>query len=1071
MEDKNFDSVMVEMKDRNPAIYGAPPAQADPTDPAMAVHFRTLTLEVAQTHQSVASTRHRKPNDDTTYFENLNFHTLTPTQLCQELNVDPSLGLEPALHARRQQRDGLNVITQKRPHYIWNLLRYFFGGFCSVLWVGVLTFLLCWQPLSNPPSTTNLALGILVGIVLILQALFAAFQDWSTGKVMSSILNLLPSECVVLRDGQTMRISAAQLVVGDVVMLTAGNKVPADLRLVETSSDVRFDRAVLTGESEEVDGSVDGTDASFLESRNIALMGTHVTNGSAKGIVVLTGANTVMGRISKLTGTTKQKPTLIQQEITRFVYIIIGLTILLVAIILIAWLAWLRRDHFNFINVVGLLVNLMGCVVAFIPEGMPMAVTLTLSRIAKRMKDTKVLPKHLATVETLGCVNIICSDKTGTLTQNCMQVTSIGFGDGQSFSVDDSIRLLDPTSPSTSAAMRELHRAATLCNEASFDNNADGNAEIPINDRPTNGNATDAAILRFVETLAPAQSTSTRTSMDQVFAIPFNSKNKWMLRMYKSRLETRTPEKGYTVYLKGAPEIVLPACSSYWCSRDDTIKNMDETALSTVSALQTTWSCEGRRVLALGSRFYTPKNAFGSNDITDEVTTECFGELTLIGLVAIMDPPRPETAQTVADCRRAGVRFFMVTGDFGETAAAIARSVGIFTFGRRESVEDVRERAKDASSGAIQVQNTIEEDTLIPTSLLLTGRDLRTLTDSDWDIIQHYTEIVFARTTPEQKLLIVQSLQHRNNIVAVTGDGVNDSPALRAADVGIAIGSGSDVAIESASLVLLGSFDSIVTAIRLGRLVFQNLQKVISYLLPAGSWSEIWPVLLNVFLGVPLPLSSFLMIMICVFTDLFLCLSLIMEQEEFDLLSLKPRNAKKDHLINAKIYLQSYIFIGTCMTLIAHGMFFLYYYRYAGIPAHALFLAFESYSEGFYGYTTDELLHFNVTGQSVYFVTLVILQFGNLLSVRNKRLSILTADPFRKERRNLWLFVAAGVAILIAVFVTEVKAIQELFGTASVPVEHWFLPVPFAVGILCADEVRKAFVRAFPGSWVARVAW
>ena len=213
------------------------------------------------------------------------------------------------------------------------------------------------------------------------------------------------------------------------------------------------------------------------------------------------------------------------------------------------------------------------------------------------------------------------------------------------------------------------------------------------------------------------------------------------------------------------------------------------------------------------------------------------------------------------------------------------------------------------------------------------------------------------------------------------------------------------------------------------------------------------------------------MIIICVFTDLFLSLSLVMEREEFDLLSIPPRNHKKDHLINFKIYAQSYLFIGVMETTCAHAMFFLYMYRHAKIPIYALFFAFEEYTEGFYGYTNDELVYFNTVGQSVYFVSLVILQWGNILSIRNKRLSILQADPIRKERRNPWLLLSMLISLGIAIFVTEVPGIQRLFGTESIPIEFWLIPLPLALGILIMDEMRKLMVRTWPQGLLARIAW
>ncbi|KAN0071412.1 hypothetical protein V8E54_010843 [Elaphomyces granulatus] len=1046
-------------RSRSVDTIGSGRSNAQPS--GVPIEFRTLSIQISESQNTPGEVLKGRKKEEAIsnkdYFESLDFHLLRPSLLCQQFNADVNTGLSLSAAERRLQRDGKNVISKRRENYFKKLFFYVFGGFCSVLWVGVIIFFLCWKPLSNPPSVTNMALAILVLIVILLQAAFAAFQDWSTKRVMNSILDLLPSEAICLREGALVKVPSTDLVAGDIVHLSIGNKVPADMRILQSSGDVRFDRSILTGESDEIEGAIDHTEENFLETRNIALMGTSVTNGNAVGMVVLTGSRSVMGRIASITANVQEKPTLIQMEISRFVRIIICLTTVLAAIILFTWVGWVRVKHFSFMNVVAMLNVVMSCVVAFIPEGMPVGVALTLMRIAQQMKASRILPKGLATVETLGCVNVLCSDKTGTLTQNKMSVKSVGLIDKE-YSVEELTAIYEKDLVPRS--VDALHCGSILCNDAFFD---PASLTLPIPEREVHGNATDAAVLRFAESLKPANNLAIQ--FERVYQVPFNSKNKWMLTLHRAPPAQGGSEAAaeYIAYVKGAPDVLLPKCTAYWSGDRDVVKPLDSAEKRQFSAFQEKLSKRAERVIVLCQRSYSPRATLGSNNFKDEIENECIQDLTIIGIYGIIDPPRPETAQTVASCRRAGMRFFMVTGDFGLTAAAIARDIGIFTDNAEpDSVGDLNPSDID-EKGMMYVQSR--------KSLLVEGSQISSLSPNDWDAVCQYEEIVFARTTPEQKLRIVNEFRERDNVVAVTGDGVNDAPALRKADVGVAVASGSDVAIEAADLVLMDKFDSIVEAIRLGRLVFQNLQKVIAYLLPAGSWSEIWPVLMNVFFGVPLPLSAFLMITICIFTDLFLSLSLIMEKEEFDLLSLPPRNHKKDHLINLKIYAQSYLFIGSLETICAHSMFFFYIYKTSGIPFHALVFAFEKYTDGFYGYSQDQLTHFNAVGQCVYFVTLVILQWGNILSVRNKRMSILQADPIRKERRNPWLFLAMLVSLLIAIFVTEAPFINTLFGTAPVPLEFWFMPLALALGILIGDEIRKLVVRSFPKSFVAKIAW
>lgn len=1028
------------------------------------IEFRTLSFQVSHSQEVSRKAVETEPehNENLEHFKAIDYHLQSPEKVCEGFNVNPDQGLSQDVAARRLQEHGKNVLPKPSEKYWTKLFFYVFGGFCSILWVGVIIFFICWRPLGDPdPQPYNLGLAILVLIVILLQACFSAFQDWSTKRTLQSILDLLPSDALVRRDGAVNKIKTADIVPGDIVSINIGDKVPADLRLLSTSADIRFDRAVLTGESEEVDGSIDATDDNYLETHNIALMGTIVTNGSAQGVVVVTGAKTAMGAVAKATADVKDKPTLIQREITRFVYIIVGCTCILALLILLTWVGWLRVDHFQFMNVVAMLNDVMGCVVAFIPEGMPVGVALTLMMVARRMKNAKVLPKGLSTVETLGCVNVICSDKTGTLTENRMSVTSIGFVDKVLTSDDVS------TDSQSSSALSTIIRASHLCNDSSFDPRS---LHLPVAERQVQGNATDGAVLRFAETALPGR--EVHDAYRKIFQISFNSNAKWMLTMHgTTNPESEKSEKAtgeYLVTVKGAPDVLLPKCSSYMSFEDGKEQEMNDAMRQSYRNLQEQLSMKAERAIMLCQRRYTPSAALGSNEFADEINANCLSGLTVVGILGIIDPPRPDVSATVASCRRAGIRFLMVTGDFALTGAAIARQIGIFSGDAKpDTIIDVLSAGK--------ITNDSDEKQAVARSsqsLMLEGSNIAQLEEAHWDLVCQYEEIVFGRTTPDQKLLIVKAFQQRGNAVAVTGDGVNDAPALRAADVGVAIVTGSDVALDAADLVLLDNFDAIIDAIRLGRLVFQNLQKVISYLLPAGSWSEIWPVLLNVFLGVPLPLSSFLMIIICVFTDLFLSLSLIMEKEEFDLLSLPPRNHKRDHLINLKIYAQSYLFIGVMETLCAHSMFFLYMYKYAGIPPSGLFLAFEKYNtDGYYGHTADELAYFNTVGQCVYFVTLVICQWGNILSIRNKRMSILQADPFRKERRNPWLLLSMIISLAIAIFVTEEPGIQSLFGTASVPLEFWFIPLPLALGILIMDELRKLVVRTRPKGWLARIAW
>ncbi|RIA98676.1 hypothetical protein C1645_748901 [Glomus cerebriforme] len=1068
----NSDDILeVDNKNVGSTSTSIPPLTLDKT---MSITYRTLSI---QTAESIEARKHHikkekpviSPDDE---IARLDYHTLPVNLIWQRVESNANLGLNSQTATYRLQHDGKNTISPPKSNVVYKILGYLFGGFCSLLWFAAIIMILSYKPFGNPnPAPLNLALGVVLIIVVVIQAAFGAYQDWSTSKVMKSIRNMLPSETLVIRDGKVHRIFATDLVVGDIVQINMGNKIPADLRLVEVTGDMKFDRSILTGENAPVTATVEATDENYLETQNIALLGTHCTNGTGKGVVVATGDQTVFGRIAKLSSATDSETTILQREITRFVLIIAGLSISTGVILMILWAAWLRVNYPGFLTFSGMLVNAISVIVAFVPEGMPVAVTLCLTLIAKRSYRQKILCKTLPVVETLGCVSIICSDKTGTLTENRMFVNNVSFVTKE-MKTQECKDALSATDHPEKKAIRILQLAACLCNAAMFD---PATITLPVYERVVNGDSTDSGLLRFAEDLKES-TIADRLEFKTIYQVPFNSKNKYAITIHRSIEDNNENDLGtsqLTFFCKGAPEVLLERCSSY-LHPDGSERLLDHESRSLLEGIQDSWSRKGQRVLLLAKKIIPTYMFPGKSKNDVEMTNLALSfnkDLCIVGLVGIVDPPRAEIPEVVRRCRRAGVRIFMVTGDYSLTAETIARQCGILTAEKVDNIDDII--GTDKFNPRQNLDSDDDDYQKNINSLVLTGKDLsQKLTPEHWDIIANYSEIVFARTTPEQKLKIVTELQRRDNVVGVTGDGVNDAPALKQANIGIAMGSGSDLAIAAGNMVLLdNNFSSVIVAMENGRLVFDNLKKVILYLLPAGSWSEMWPVIVNVLLGTPLPLSPFLMIVICCITDIFPSLSLTHEKAESDLMLRKPRKASRDHLVNTKLILQAYGFIGIMEMLFAHWMFFMYLSSYGGITFRDTVFAFNNWRDGFMGKTIDELNELNYTGQSVYFVSLVIMQFGNLLSTRTRRRSIIQSNPFSGPTRNLYLFGGMAVSLITALIILHVPFFNNVFYTRPIPVQFYFIPLGFATFILMMDETRKLLVRAYPKSFLDRIAW
>lgn len=629
-------------------------------------------------------------------------------------------------------------------------------------------------------------------------------------------------------------------------------------------------------------------------------------------------------------------------------------------------------------------------------------------------------------------------------------------------------------------SVAQLRSLAGLCNAGEFDA---ATLHLPLAERKIAGDATDQAVLRLSESLGPVRDLP--LFWKKTFELAFNSKNKFMIRTLAltdpaglALTLSPTEAKAWTpddllLTIKGAPDIIVERCTSY-VGEDGEVYPLDGTMKTTLEGIKDKWSSEGKRVILLARKILPGHQTTHSpehNIFEAEVMHQANSDLTLIGLIGIVDPPRDEIPEVVKTLRGAGIRIFMVTGDFKLTAQAIAIECGIIT-NTQDRVHDISALSRDPVVPKITSPDASEKDLELADdpsrSITLSGPELKTLNDNQWDQLCAYEEIVFARTTPEEKLRIVKEFQKRDHIVGMTGDGVNDAPSLKAADIGIALGSGSDIAIEAADMVLLDSFGAIVEAVKYGRVVFDNLKKTIIYLLPAGTFSEFWPIITSIILGLPQILSSFLMIMICCLTDCAAATVLAYEKPEADVLLRKPRNVKKDKLVDWRLLFHAYIFLGVQETVASFAMAYWYCQR-KGVHFSALWLGYGEYPPSYNVAHVNQVL---AEASSIYFVNLVIMQWFNLMATRTRRLSIFQQPPaFNKATQNLWLFPAILFALVVIFIFLYIPGLASAINSSPIPVEYFFFPVAFGLWILLADEMRKWWVRKYPKGLVAWFAW
>lgn len=802
--------------------------------------------------------------------------------------------------------------------------------------------------------------GVIAAIVLF--AVFLGFiQEYRAERALEALREMAAPLGHVFRDGVEQSMSSREVVPGDVAILRAGDRVPADCR-ISVAVSLAIDEAALTGESASISKTCAQLPSEKIpigDRRNMAYAGTVVTSGRGQGIVVATGMSTEFGRISHLVHTVEPGRTPLQENLDRLGRTL-GKAALAVVALIVALGLW------RGLPVLDMLIFGIALAVAVVPEALPAVVTISLAIGVRRMVKRNALVRRLSVVETLGSTSVICSDKTGTLTKNQMTVRELFVGDrlvtvtGVGYEPAGSF-LAGGCEVRVGADVFEMLRAGMLASDAKL--HRDGERWL-IEGDPTEG------ALVVVAAKAGLDHVAAERQCPRIAEIPFSSERRRMTTIHAD-------SGGSVAFSKGAADVVLGGCTAWFGSHGEspfTSSDRDR-----IREVEQRMAADGLRVLAIARKY-------------SATVTDAEQRMTLLGLAGIMDPPRPEARQAVHTCQHAGIRPVMITGDHPMTATTIARELGLLTSGR-----------------------------------VVSGRDLETMSDAD---LEHQVgEIsVYARVSPADKLRVIAAWQHRREVVAMTGDGVNDAPALKKADVGIAMGiTGTDVSKEAAAITLLDdNFASIVAAVEEGRIVFANIKKYLTYLL-SSNVGEILLMAGTSLAGLPLPLTAVQILYVNLATDGLPALALAVDPPERDLMQRKPRNPRDGIFTRPLVLL-----------LLAGGV-------WSAIVNISLF---------------SWLLHSGrplAEAVAMTFVSLVLIQFFKAYNYRSDRLSVLQR-PFA----NHWLNLAVGWELLLLGLILYVPWLQAPFGTFGLAAADWTLVTTLAFSVVPVLEAVK---------WMERRGW
>lgn len=902
----------------------------------------------------------------------MKFYDVVANSVIEEVKTSAESGLTAAEASERLSQNGKNELDQGKKKSI-------FVKFLEQFKDAMIIVLLCAAIISSIISIVekqyyDLIDAGLILLIVIVNAIIGVTQEAKAEAALDALKNMNKPFCKVIRDGEMIKIKSEELVVGDLVVLEAGDIVPADIRLIEAMS-LKVEESALTGESvpSEKDAEiVCDTDAPLGDRKNMVYSSGVVSYGRGKGVVVATGMGTEVGKIAKMLGEHDDQQTPLQVQLAKTAKVLSIIILAIAAIIFVAKICMSIGGETPMADtIIGSFMTAVAIAVAAIPEGLPAVVTIVLAIGVQRMSEKRAIIRNLPAVETLGCCEVICSDKTGTLTLNQMTVKDLYTTSAKSYEVDNENKKDD-------YSVDMLIKGMTLCNDTI------------VSDGKLHGDPTETALVAYAR-LIGYDSEDMIKSNPRIDEIPFDSKRKLMSTVHQT-------SDGKIAFIKGAPDILIERCTEILDG--DKIRKITADDVKNIKASNSKMAHKALRVLAV---------ALKKSELSAE---KLESNMVFVGLVGMIDPPRPEVKEAVKVCKRAGMRPIMITGDHIDTASAIAEQIGILRKG----------------------------------DWVITGAELDKLSDEEFHKNLHKYR-VFARVSPENKVRIVKAFKSFKKICAMTGDGVNDAPSIKAADIGIGMGiTGTDVSKGAADMVLADdNFATIIAAVEEGRKVYSNITKAIQFLLSANIAEVLCLFIATVFLSIGVKggvefLSPVMILWVNLVTDSLPALALGMEPAEKDIMNYPPRKTGKSMFsgkIGRDILIQGVVQTGLVMLAYCIG-------SYVMEGAH------------------QALDH--KEGMTMAFITLSFIQLFHAYNMRSQTHTIFNKKLLKNKMMNISFIVGVILMVLAVNLDTWIPGEIEIFGTTQINAVDWVICIACAFSIIPAVEIQKLIENAIKKS-------